>query len=95
MTYDRYRYSFGHGLTPVIKNLMIIMGAVFLVQQLLRMARIDIYIYFFDYFALDPDKVWNKYFIWQLFTYIFLHGDFFHILFNLFALWMFGGEFES
>ena len=95
MTYYRYRYSFGHGLTPVIKNLMIIMGAVFLVQQLLRMARIDIYIYFFDYFALDPDKVWNKYFIWQLFTYIFLHGDFFHILFNLFALWMFGGELES
>lgn len=96
MTYHRYRFSFGQGLTPAIKNLMIAMGVVFLVQQMLRMTSIDLYVYYFlNYFALDPEKVWNQYFIWQLFTYIFLHGDFFHILFNLFSLWMFGGELES
>ncbi len=94
MTY--YRFSFGHGLTPAVKNLMIAMGAVFLVQQLLRMTGIDLYVYYFlNYFALDPEKVWNEYYIWQLATYIFLHADFFHILFNLFSLWMFGGELES
>jgi rhomboid family protein len=95
MTYSRYRFSFGHGLTPAIKNLMIAMGAVFLVQQMLEMTSIGLYVYFLNYFALDPQKVWNQYYIWQLFTYIFLHGDFFHILFNLFSLWMFGGELES
>jgi membrane associated rhomboid family serine protease len=96
MTTYRYRFSFGYGLTPVIKNLMIVMGVVFLVQQMLRMTSIDLYVhYFLSYFALDPEKVWNQYYIWQLFTYIFLHGDFFHILFNLFSLWMFGGELES
>jgi membrane associated rhomboid family serine protease len=96
MTYYRYRFSFGQGLTPAVKNLMIATGAVFLIQQILRMISIDLYVdYFLNYFALDPEKVWNQYYIWQLFTYIFLHGDFFHILFNLFSLWMFGGELES
>ena len=47
------------------------------------------------YFGLVPILVWKKYFLWQLFTYIFLHGGFSHILFNLLALWMFGGELES
>ncbi|MEO8210179.1 MAG: rhomboid family intramembrane serine protease, partial [bacterium] len=32
---------------------------------------------------------------WQLFTYMFLHADFFHLLFNMFALWMFGAELEN
>src|SRR4030095_10460499 len=32
--------------------------------------------------------------VWQLFTYGFLHGSVTHIFFNMFALWMFGGEIE-
>src|SRR4030042_100187 len=96
MTYYRYRFSFGQALTPAVRNLMIATGAVFLVQQMLLMTSIDLYVrYFLNYFALDPQKVWTQYYIWQLFTYIFLHGDFFHILFNLFSLWMFGGELEN
>jgi len=31
---------------------------------------------------------------WQLVTYSFLHGDVFHILFNMFAVWMFGANLE-
>jgi len=45
-------------------------------------------------FGLIPVLVWKKYFFWQLGTYIFLHGSLFHLLFNLFALWMFGCELE-
>jgi membrane associated rhomboid family serine protease len=88
MTYYRYRFSFGYGLTPVVKNLMIIMGIVFLLQMFLT-REIDFY------FGLIPLLVWKKYFLWQLFTDIFLHGGFSHIFFNLLALWMFGGELES
>jgi membrane associated rhomboid family serine protease len=95
MTYYQYRISFGHGLTPAIKNLMIAMGAVFLFQKALQISLPDIYYSFIYYFALVPALVWYKYFLWQLGTYIFLHGGFFHILFNLFALWMFGGELEN
>jgi len=88
MTYYKYQFSFGYGLTPVIKNLMIIMGVVFLFQML-----VGRWTYYF--LGLDPAKVWNEYFVWQVFTYIFLHGGISHILFNLLALWMFGGELES
>ena len=31
---------------------------------------------------------------WQLITYSFLHGGLTHLAFNMFALWMFGGELE-
>jgi membrane associated rhomboid family serine protease len=88
MTYYRYRFSFGYGLPPVVKNLIIIMGAVFLLQTL-----VGGWIEF--YFGLIPILVWKEFFLWQLFTYIFLHGGFSHILFNLLALWWFGGELEN
>ena len=32
--------------------------------------------------------------VYQFLTYMFLHGSFTHILFNMFALWMFGGIIE-
>jgi membrane associated rhomboid family serine protease len=96
MTYYRYRFSFGYGLTPVIKNLIIAMVAVFLIQKIGEMGGLDFYFeYFIYYFALVPILVWKKYFLWQLGTYIFLHGGIFHLLFNLLALWMFGGELEN
>jgi len=44
--------------------------------------------------GLIPVLVWKKFFIWQLFTYAFLHGGIFHLFFNMFALWMFGCELE-
>ncbi len=88
MTYYRYRFSFGYGLTPAIKNLMIIMGIVFLLQEVVSRMMVV-------YLGLLPALVWHELYLWQLFTYIFLHGDIPHILFNLLALWMFGGELET
>ena len=88
MTYDRYRFSFGYGLTPVIKKLIIIMAALFFLQGIVS-SRINLYL------GLVPFLVWKKFFLWQLFTYAFLHGGISHLLFNLLALWMFGGELEG
>jgi len=95
MTYYRYRFSFGYGLTPMIKNLIVITVAVFLLQTGVERLLPEIYYYFVYYFALVPALIWNKYFLWQLGSYIFLHGGIFHLLFNLLALWMFGGELEN
>ena len=88
MTYYRYRFSLGYDLTPVIKKLLTIMLAVFLLQMLVS-SQINIYL------GLVPILVWKKFFLWQLVTYIFLHGGISHLLFNLIALWMFGGELEN
>ena len=89
MTYRQYRFSFGSGLTPVVKKLMIIMGAVFLLQMVVENYNIDLLL------GLVPFLVWKKFYLWQLVTYMFLHGSITHILFNLLALWMFGGELEN
>lgn len=45
-------------------------------------------------FALTPVDVAHGQ-IWQIVTYSFLHGGFFHILFNMLALWMFGAALDS
>jgi membrane associated rhomboid family serine protease len=88
VTYYRYRFSLGYDLTPVIKKLLTIMLAVFLLQMLVS-SQINIYL------GLVPILVWKKFFLWQLVTYLFLHGGISHLLFNLIALWMFGGELEN
>ena len=41
-----------------------------------------------------PAFVVHQFWVWQLATYMFLHGGIFHILFNMLALWMFGTELE-
>ncbi len=96
MTYYRYRFSLGGGWTPVVKNLIILMIIVFLLQKIIELSQIDFYRYsLIYYFALVPILVWEKYFLWQLVTYLFLHGGVFHLFFNLLGLWMFGGELEN
>jgi membrane associated rhomboid family serine protease len=47
-------------------------------------------------FGLIPGDVLGHFAIWQLVTYLFLHNplDFWHILFNMLSLWMFGAELE-
>ena len=47
-----------------------------------------------DYLGLVPTLVLHRFWVWQLATYMFLHGGIFHILFNMLALWMFGSELE-
>jgi membrane associated rhomboid family serine protease len=46
------------------------------------------------YLGLVPTEVLHDLRVWQLVTYMFLHGGVFHILFNMLALWMFGAELE-
>lgn len=73
---------------PAIKNLLIINGLVFLAQN----TPVTGYI-LNNYFALFPIGS-GQFYPWQLISYMFMHGNFSHILFNLFALWMFGLQLE-
>ena len=46
-------------------------------------------------FGLVPEQVLFARWVWQPFTYLFLHGNIWHLVFNLFALWMFGMPVEA
>lgn len=79
-------------LPTVIKNLIIINVLVFLTQQTFQQTQGTSVIE--NLFALHT---WQSPLFkpWQFVTYLFLHGDFGHILGNMFVLWMFGSILEN
>ncbi|NUM41584.1 MAG: rhomboid family intramembrane serine protease [Leptospiraceae bacterium] len=85
-----YQVRFGPPASPTVKLLIIFNVVVFLIQSFLHLFQSAV---MESVFALTPELVSRGY-IWQLLTYSFLHGDFFHILFNMLTLWMFGSELE-
>ena len=78
---------------PVIKNLLIINGLVFLGQQVPITA--NLLLLFFGLWPLATPLGYGDFYLWQLVTYGFLHGGMGHLFFNMFALWMFGSQIES
>jgi len=50
---------------------------------------------FMHLFALSPWLVIHRFYLWQLFTYMFLHFGLWHLLINMFIVWMFGSTLES
>tara|TARA_B100000073_G_scaffold19879_1_gene15833 strand:- start:297 stop:1124 length:828 start_codon:yes stop_codon:yes gene_type:complete len=75
--------------TEAIKTLISINFAIFILQSISSSE-----IMFFSNFGLVPKLVWSQMKIWQPFTYMFFHGDIWHVLINMFVLWMFGSELE-
>lgn len=82
----------GFNILPLVtKNLLIINGLVFLAAMSLQ-----------NMFQYDVNSEWGLYYVGseqfkpiQFVTYMFLHGDFRHILYNMFAIWMFGSAVEN
>jgi len=80
-------FSFGPGpLSIALKALIAANVAMFLITSLAPAV--------VRYLGLVPTDVLHEFRVWQLATYMFLHGGIFHILFNMLALWMFGTELE-
>ena len=80
-------------LPVIIKNLLIINGLFYLAQITFPESPTAIFS-LEDLFALHA---WQSELFkpWQLVTHLFMHGDFYHILGNMFALWMFGSVLEN
>jgi membrane associated rhomboid family serine protease len=89
MAYSDRSYARGflssHGLPPAIRWLLIGNTAIFFLTFFLGIPK---------YLALRPTEVATKFMVWELVTYMFLHGGVFHVLFNMLTLWMFGVELE-
>ncbi len=88
---SQFRPTSYRTLPPVIKNLLIINILFFLAQYSIQSVfHIDIINYLgLHYFSAE------RFNPLQFITYMFLHGGFTHILFNMFALWMFGNVMEN
>lgn len=78
-------------LPTVVKNLLIVNLIVFLAQMVLEKYG---YNNITSMCALNAIET-GRFRIWQLFTYMFMHANWSHILFNMFALWMFGYVLEN
>jgi len=90
MNYEQYRPRSFKVLPEVVKNLLIINGILFLAMKVLENSGIDLNdILGLHYFSSE------KFRVFQLITYMFMHGSFMHILFNMFAVWMFGAAIEN
>ncbi len=74
-------------------KLIVINVVVYILQSSLLAG--DNQILFTYYFGLIPKLIIEKGFIWQFFTYMFLHGSFMHIFVNMYALLIFGISIEE
>ncbi|MDE2293031.1 MAG: rhomboid family intramembrane serine protease [Elusimicrobia bacterium] len=81
--------QFQHGpldftmMPPAVKALIVANAAVYVLEMVVGGQ-------FVRLFGLTPAAVVSQRWVWQPVTYLFLHGGLFHLLFNMFALWMFG-----
>ncbi|MCH5307558.1 MAG: rhomboid family intramembrane serine protease [Prevotella sp.] len=78
-----------NSIPTMTKNLLVINVLAFLATWVFERSGIDLTAMFGLHFFLASD-----FHVWQFLTYMFLHGGFTHILFNMFALWMFGSVIE-
>jgi membrane associated rhomboid family serine protease len=73
------------GLPPVVKNLLIVNIVCFIGSMIFKGANQLFGVYY-------PDSPFFHF--WQIVTYMFMHGGFAHIAFNMFALFSFGPVLE-
>ena len=85
--YSPNRFSF---LPVVVKNLLIINAIMYLADIVLVRFGINLS----DILGLHFFKA-SGFYPFQLVTYMFMHGSFAHLFFNMFALWMFGNTLEN
>jgi len=76
------------GTLPSVVKMLLISNAVVFILTYFSSEIIN------RYFGIVPRAVWSQFMIWQPVTYMFLHGGFWHLAFNMFVLWMFGSDLE-
>ena len=78
-----------NNIPTMTKNLLVVNVLAFIATFVLERSGIDLTRLLGLHFFLA-----SEFHIYQFITYMFLHGGFTHILFNMFALWMFGSVIE-
>ncbi|MBI3017787.1 MAG: rhomboid family intramembrane serine protease [Deltaproteobacteria bacterium] len=82
MNMHRYQvqWTLGGRMTPMVKILIILNCAVFLIQLICeKIIGYDLSLIL----GLVPQSIIKHFYIWQFVTYLFLHGSILHLLFNM------------
>lgn len=87
---ENYRIQGFSFLPPAVKHLLIINVLFFLADVTLGTRGIDLSRWLGLHYFTAQD-----FHFWQFITYMFMHGNFSHLFFNMFALWMFGYALEN
>jgi len=85
--YQYNRGGFFASIPLVIKNIIIINAFMLILTMINREFMIEHFALFYPVSAFFKP--------WQILTHIFMHGNFGHLLFNMYALWMFGSVLEQ
>jgi membrane associated rhomboid family serine protease len=81
-------------MTHIVKRLIIVNVAVWVVLLLIIQKFLSAP-YFYDWLGFIPIRFFQDFWLWQPFTYMFLHSDnVIHLLFNMLLLWWLGAELE-
>jgi membrane associated rhomboid family serine protease len=87
MAYRNPSFSFGYGLTPWVKKLIIANTVIWAVTYLGQLHELSFIM------AFVPGQVLTR--PWTLLTYMFAHGGFMHLFFNMLGLFFFGPPLEA
>jgi len=77
-------------LTGSVVNQIIVINVIIYVMEMILAQTA-----FIDLFGLTPRLVVTKGYVWQIVTYMFLHGSIWHLILNMFIIWMFGTPLEG
>ncbi|MCY4321685.1 MAG: rhomboid family intramembrane serine protease [Bdellovibrionaceae bacterium] len=93
MKYVSQMYNFN--ISSVVKTILIVNFVIWFALVVILQGLFFEKNYVFYFLGLTPNRIFQDFWLWQTFTYMFVHAQgVFHILFNMFALWMFGSELE-
>lgn len=87
MLYSGQPTSFGYTLTPWVKRLLIANVVAFMLTYAVGQDLV------FSWFAFAPSAILTR--PWGALTYMFLHGDIWHLLVNMLVLFFFGPPLEA
>lgn len=95
----RTNISWGPPISPVVRILLFINIAIFACLTLFggqvhAALGVPYEALFMSMFGLQPQAIIHQKTIWQLVTFLFIHGHFWHLLFNMLGLWWFGSDLE-
>jgi len=89
---SRLGVFYAPGFPPAVKWLLISNSAIFILAYFSELVGAGGP---WHYLALTPEEVLKHFYLWELGTYMFMHGGVWHLVWNMLALWMFGADLEQ